>query len=282
MAEDDNEEQRLRAAALKNVESILVAAATRRARAAGGEGGAGAQDRGAAAAARVVRGHPGQHRRCRHHDGRRRPRHLPESGGRDDDGLVARARRRGSRCATRLPHHQRRHAPTCREPDRQGARRPASVVGLANHTALLARTAPNSRIEDSAAPIRDPQGHDRRRRHGVPRRYAPPHCRARAASQRRAVARDVRAGRRRHRASRVSTARFTRRTTSSARCWGIRSRSCDTNVHSGSRTRGRPLRQPNAASCGLLDGVIAELRDRKALRAQETARCLEQHDRHAC
>ena len=157
MAEDEQEEERLRAAALKNVEGILDRAAARGARAGGGEGGAGAQDRGAAAAARVVRGHAREHRRCGHHDRCRGPRDFPESRRRGDDGLVTERGARASRCSDVFR--------IINEDTRRPAENPVDkvletgkVVGLANHTALIARDGTEIAIEDSAAPIRDPKG----------------------------------------------------------------------------------------------------------------------------
>ena len=43
------------------------------------------------------------------------------------------------------------------------------VVGLSNHTLLIARDGTEHHIDDSAAPIRDVDGHIRRRRVGLPR-----------------------------------------------------------------------------------------------------------------
>ena len=68
---------------------------------------------------------------------------------------------------------QRRHAPDGREPGR-GALREGLVVGLANHTLLIAKDGTERPIDDSAAPIRDRQGEDRRRGAGVPRRDRAP------------------------------------------------------------------------------------------------------------
>ena len=103
-----------------------------------------------------------------------RPRHLPEPGRRVAHRLDAgRGRRRRPRA--RLPHRQRRDPPAGREPRRAGLRE-GVVVGLANHTLLIAKDGTERPIDDSAAPIRDADGDVAGRRAGLPR-----HQRAQAA-----------------------------------------------------------------------------------------------------
>ena len=74
-----------------------------------------------------------QHRRCRHHDRRRRAGHLHECRRRVADRLgEARGRRPAARRG--LPHRQRRDAARRSRTRRAKALREGAVVGLANHT----------------------------------------------------------------------------------------------------------------------------------------------------
>ena len=99
-----------------------------------------------------------QHRRRGHHHRHRGPRDLPERGRRDADRLDARARRVGQPLETvfRIVNETTRRAG--REPGGSARCAKASVVGLANHTVLIAQDGTERPIDDSAAPIRDEHG----------------------------------------------------------------------------------------------------------------------------
>ncbi len=58
--------------------------------------------------------------------------------------------------------------------------RDGAIVGLANHTVLIAKDGSEHPIDDSAAPIRDARGHGHRRRARLPRHRRPPSRRPRA------------------------------------------------------------------------------------------------------
>ena len=131
---------------------------------------AAAARRGAAAGrVRAAAHHAGQHRRRRDQHRRRRPRDVPERRRRDAD-RVDPPRRRAGRCrrsstsSTREPAGRRESRAA--RPEREG-----QIVGLANHTVLIARDGTERPIDDSAAPIRDAAGARRRGGAGVPRRH---------------------------------------------------------------------------------------------------------------
>ena len=110
-----------------------------------------------ARAAGVAAGHARQHRRCGHRHRHRGPGHVPERRGRVADRLDARTRPRASRSTTvfRIVNEQTRQPvenPVAR------VLREGVVVGLANHTVLIARDGTERPIDDSAAPIRDAAG----------------------------------------------------------------------------------------------------------------------------
>ena len=65
------------------------------------------------------------------------------------------------------------------------ALREGTVVGLANHTVLIARDGTERPIDDSAAPIRDDLGQRRRGRAGLPRHHRAAAGRGAAAPERR-------------------------------------------------------------------------------------------------
>ena len=60
-------------------------------------------------------------------------------------------------------HRERADPPAGREPGRARCLREGVVVGLANHTVLIAKDGTERPIDDSAAPIRGSGGRDRRR-----------------------------------------------------------------------------------------------------------------------
>ena len=64
----------------------------------------------------------------------------------------------GKPLETVFAHRQRADPPAGREPGRQGCCGRASIVGLANHTVLIAKDGTERPIDDSAAPIRDEEG----------------------------------------------------------------------------------------------------------------------------
>ena len=101
------------------------------------------------------------------------------------------------------------------------------IVGLANHTSLIARDGTEVAIEDSAAPIRERQRASCRRGHGVPRRHAAAQAERalRASEERLRAVFCAGSGRHRDRGSRRYVSR--KRTRSSARCSAIHSRSCE-------------------------------------------------------
>ena len=115
--------------------------------------------RGAAAAASGG-GNPRhllQHRRRRDLDRRRRPRHPDEPRGRATHRLE-RGGGVGQAPGAGLPHRQRRDPGRGRESDRSAFMREGTVVGLANHTLLMARDGTERPIADSGAPIRNEKG----------------------------------------------------------------------------------------------------------------------------
>ena len=152
----DDEEQRIRAAALKNVEAILSARQRAERELVAAKADARETHRGAAAAARMVRGDAGEHRRRGHHHRYRRARDLPESHRRNPHRLAL------ERSAGKpLPAVFRIVNEDTREPVENPIDKvleSGKIVGLANHTALISRDGIEVSIEDSAAPIRDPQG----------------------------------------------------------------------------------------------------------------------------
>ena len=113
--------------------------------------------RGAAAPAQgVAAGDAGQHRGCRHRHRHRRQGHVPQRRGRGPHRLgpgEAEGKPLGE--VFRIVNEQTRtevESPAVR------ALREGAVVGLANHTILIARDGTERAIDDSAAPIRDEAG----------------------------------------------------------------------------------------------------------------------------
>ena len=105
---------------------------------------------------RAAAGDAPVHRRCRHHDRPGRPGRDDEPGRRAADGLDADE-------ATGLPLEA--VFSIVNEATRQVVENPAQralregvVVGLANHTVLVARDGTERPIDDSAAPIRNGRG----------------------------------------------------------------------------------------------------------------------------
>ena len=81
----------------------------------------------------------------------------------------------------------KRHALRRREPS-DAVLREGMIVGLANHTILIARDGSEVPIDDSAAPIRDEQRHADRRRAHLQRHHGAAHHRAHARHARRGAA----------------------------------------------------------------------------------------------
>ena len=142
--------------ARRAAEESAPPAAARAGRAPEPRRGRGPRNRTPAAA---TPGHPHQHRRRRHRDRPQRCRDLPGivGGGRLDRLEAARG---GGACLPErvLPHHLNEKT---RRPAENPIHRVLSEgvkVGLANHTALVARDGREVPIEDSAAPIRVKDG----------------------------------------------------------------------------------------------------------------------------
>jgi len=104
----------------------------------------------------MVRSHTVQHRRCGHHDRRRRQGHVSEPRGRIANGVEL---------DTGQGEPLERVFRIINEYTRQTVDNPigkvlqtGNIVGLANHTALINKNGRVIPIEDNAGPIRDTQG----------------------------------------------------------------------------------------------------------------------------
>ena len=97
-----------------------------------------------------------RHRRRRHRHGRCRPRHAHESRGRESYRLE-RGRGAGQTPGGGFPYRQRGNPAEVENPVERVLRE-GKIVGLANHTALIARDGTERPIADSGAPIRNERG----------------------------------------------------------------------------------------------------------------------------